>query len=120
MTEQQSFTKYEHKILRGFRERINKAESTEDVKKFFVYSAKELCENIFEGQIDFEYEDFALTPDNDSNYSLSERVLCSEDFMSVWNNSDLPRVIQRLAESALRRYKHLKKSPEKTSSKIRR
>ncbi len=31
MTEQQSFTKYEHKILRGFRERINKAESTEDV-----------------------------------------------------------------------------------------
>jgi len=46
MTKQLSFTKYEHKILPNFRQKISKAESTEDVKKFFVYTAKELFENI--------------------------------------------------------------------------
>jgi len=34
MTEQESFTKHEHAILPNFREKINRSESTEDVKKF--------------------------------------------------------------------------------------
>jgi hypothetical protein len=59
--EKYSFTRHEREILPGFRQRINKAESTEDVKKFFVYTVKELCENIFEGEMDFRYEDFKLT-----------------------------------------------------------
>jgi len=119
MTQQQSFTKYENKILPSFRQKINKAESTEDVKKFFVYTAIEFFENIFEGQMYFEYEDFVLIPEISPNYRLSERLLSSKNFISVWDDSDLPRVIHRLAESALHRYRHLKKHPEKTDSKIR-
>lgn len=119
MTQQRSFTKYENKILPGFRQKINKAESAEDVKKFFVYTAIEFFENIFEGQMYFEYEDFALTPDISPNYRLSERLLSSKSFVSAWHDSDLPRVINRLAESALHRYKHLEKHPEKTDAKIR-
>ena len=120
MTEQESFTKHEHTILPNFRENINRSESTEDVKKFFTYSVQELFKHVFEGRITFEYEDVSLTPESDSSYRLSERILNSKDFSSVWKNSDLPRVISRLAESALHRYKHLKKNPEKTGSKIRR
>ena len=119
MTQQQSFTKYENKILPRFRRNINKAESTEDVKKFFVYTAIEFFEHIFEGQMNFEYEDFVLTPHIAQNYRLSERLLSSESFVSVWNDSDLHRVLYRLAESALHRYKHLERHPEKTDSKIR-
>ena len=42
------------------RENLSLAESTEDVKKFFVYAVKEFLERALEGQISFEYEDIAL------------------------------------------------------------
>jgi len=119
MTKQLSFTRYEHEALPTFRERISKAESTEDVKKFFVYTAKELFESIFDGKIEFEYEDFTLVRHHAPYYRLSKRVLSLRDFRYIWNDSDLPRVIRRLAESAVRRWKHLGKHPEKTEAKIR-
>jgi hypothetical protein len=42
MTKQIFFSKYEQKVLPNFRQKINEAESTEDVKKFFIYTVKEL------------------------------------------------------------------------------
>jgi hypothetical protein len=73
----------------------------------------------FEDQLEFGYEDFELMPDSEPHYQLSKRLLSSKDFTSVWNHSDLPRVVNRLAESSIRRYTHLEKHPEKTDSKIR-
>ncbi len=119
MKKEFSFTRYERGILPNFRQKISKAESTEDVKKFFVYTVNELFENVFEGQLKFDYEEFELTPDSEPYYRLSQRLLSSKDFTSVWNHSDLPRVVKRLAESSVRRYRHLEKHPEKTDSKIR-
>jgi hypothetical protein len=119
MVRQVSFTKHENKALPNFRQMISKAESTEDVKKFFVYTAKKLFESIFEGKIDFEYEDFALTQNRAPYYRLSERVISLESFRFVWNDSDLSRVLCRFAESAMRRCRHLEKHPEKTDAKIR-
>ena len=119
MIKQLSFTRYEHKILPNFRQMLGKAESTEDVKKFFVYTVKELFENIFKEKIEIEYEDIKLMPDQAPYYRLSERLVSTIDFASVWNNSDLSRIIKRLAESAMGRFKHLKKRPEKTEAKIK-
>lgn len=119
MTRQRSFTKYEHKVFPNFRQQISKAESTEDVKKFFVYATRELFEQISEGVFDVEYEDVALAPHEESQYVVSKRLLSNEDFASVWTDSDLPDVVSRLADSAMSRYKHLEKHPEKTSAKIR-
>jgi len=119
MTKQHSFTKHEHMIIPNFRNNINHAESTEDVKKFFVYTIQELFEHIFEKNLSCEYEDIRLLPSDDHFYKLSERLLSLDKFKIVWNDSDLPRVIFNLAETAVNRYKHLKKGPEKTDSKIR-
>ncbi len=119
MNKKFSFTKYEREILPKFRQKIGNAESTEDVKKLFVYTVKELFNNVFEGQMEFYYEEFELTPDSKPHYRLSKRLLSSKNFTSVWNHSDLSRVVNRLAESSLRRYMHLEKHPEKTDSKIR-
>jgi hypothetical protein len=80
MRKQLSFTRHEHKILPNFRQMISKAESTEDVKKFFVYTAIELFENIFEGKMDFEYEDTALMPDSDYHYKVSKRQQRASSF----------------------------------------
>ena len=119
MTRQFSYTKFENKVLPNFREMVNKAESTEDLKKFFVYSTKELLESIFEGTIDFNYEDFVLTLEKEPYYRLSNRLLASETFNNVWKESDLPRVVCRLAESAVRHYKRLERKPDKCETKIR-
>ena len=119
MTKQLSFTKYENRVIPNFREMVNKAESTEDLKKFFVYSAKELLDSIFAGRIDFDYEDFSLNLDCEPYYRLSDRLLSLDAFSSVWNDSDLPRVICRLAESAVRHHKRLERKPDKSDTKIR-
>lgn len=119
MAKQFSYTKYESKFIPGFRAMINKSESTEDVKKFFVQATKRLFDDIFSEEIDFEYEDIKFQPDQEPYFKLSNRILSSKTFSSVWNESDLPHVVQRFAGSAIGRYKHLLKSPEKTVSKIR-
>ena len=119
MTKKFSFTRHERQTLPNFRQKISKAESTEDVKKFFVYTVKEFLTNVFEGKMEFDDEALKLIPDSEPYFRLSERLLSSKGFTSVWNDSDLPRVITRLAESSIRRYKHLERHPEKTISKIR-
>jgi hypothetical protein len=119
MTKQISFTKAEHKVLPGFRQKINHAESTEDVKKFFVQTFKDLFEDVFGGEMKFRYEDFNLRLDRAPHYTLSDRVLSSKNIKSVWKESDLSRVIARLAESAMHRYKHLENNPQKSENKIR-
>ena len=119
MTKQISFSKYEQKVLPNFRQKIGAAESTEDVKKFFVYTVQELFESIFAEKIDFEYEDIELMPGKEPYYILNKQLVFSNEFKSVWNDSDLPRLLSRLAETAVNRYKHLQQHPEKTDSKIR-
>jgi hypothetical protein len=119
MAKQFSFTKNEQDVLPDFRQRINLAESTEDVKKFFVYTVKELFDAVFERKIDIVYEDVELNFVEDPYFSLSDRLFALDEFSSVWNCSDLPNVLARFAKSAIKRSKHLEKHPEKTDSKIR-
>ena len=119
MAKQLSFTKNEQDVLPDFRQRINLAESTEDVKKFFVYTVKELFDAVFERKIDIAYEDVKLNFAEDPYFSVSDRLLALDEFLSVWDCSDLPNVLARFAKTAIKRSKHLEKHPEKTDSKIR-
>ena len=119
MTEKQSFTKYEHDCLPGFRQRINKAESVEDVRKVFAYTTRILAEKIFSGEVKIRDDDVSLEPSEKSRFSLSDRLSSTKGFRSTWDNSDLPRMVGRFAETAARRLKHLEKHPEKTDAKIR-
>ncbi|RLB84145.1 MAG: hypothetical protein DRH24_05920 [Deltaproteobacteria bacterium] len=119
MAKQFSFTKYENEILPKLREKTSKAESTEDIKKFFVQAIKELIGKVFAGKIEFEYEDISLMIESEPNYKLSNRLYSSKEFKNVWNDSDLSRVITRFAKTAINRYRHLEKHPEKTDAKIR-
>jgi hypothetical protein len=119
MTTQISYTKYENQLLPGFREKLNMAESTEDVRKFFIYTIRDLFNAVFEEKLDMDHEDIGFDPDRDPPYYFGNRPLAHQEFSSAWNGSDLPRVVNRLADSAVRRYRHLEKNPEKTNSKIR-
>lgn len=119
MTKQLSFSKYEQLILPGFRERINQAESTEDVKKFFSQTAEELLKNVFQGNLALEWNDVVLNEAAPAGFEVHERLLASPEFTTTWNGSDLPNVLGRFAKTAMHHYKHLLTHPEKTNAKIR-
>ncbi len=119
MTRQQSFTKAENELLPKFRKMTNEAESTEDVKKFFIYCVQELFSRAFDGRMELRFEEVELLPEGEPHFMISEEVRSREGFAEVWNASDLPHIVSRFAELALNRYKHLAKNPEKTETKMR-
>jgi hypothetical protein len=119
MSRQLSFTKQENELLPKFRKMVNEAESTEDVRKFFVYCIQELCTQAFAGRVQVQFEDVGLLPEGQPPYAISEALRSSAPFAEVWQGSDLPQIIGRFAELAQRRYRHLAKNPEKTEAKIR-
>ena len=100
-----------------FRQKINNAESTEDVKKFFSYTINTLFQDIFTGEIELEPEDVRLAPNADPPFKISRRLNELSAFLLVWENSDLSHVMGRLAETAVNRNRRLEKHPEKTDSK---
>lgn len=118
MTRRFSFTKYEQQVRPTLRARINSAESTEDVKKFFAYAVLELLENVLEGRGAAEFEDIRLQPEHKEAYYVSDRLCSVDEFASAWNNSDLPHIVKRMAEFAIKRYKHLDTHPDKTEAKM--
>lgn len=119
MAKQVSFTKYENEALHSYRQKLNSAESTEDVKKFFYYTTQSLFENVFDGKLSVEPEDVTLIPGSKPHFRFTDRISSTELFTETWGRSDLPRVLGRFAESAASRMKHLEKHPEKTDRKIR-
>lgn len=119
MSRQISFTKYEKELLPDFRQKINLAESSVDVKTLYARTSLELLDKALEGELSLEFEDIALEPDNDNKYVLSDRLLASPTFTDIWNNSDLPHVLARFTDTAINRFVHLEKHPEKTEAKIR-
>ncbi len=119
MAKIRSFTKYENKVVPRLRQNLNMAESTEDVKKFFVYAVKEFMEDAVEGKMDIRYEDISLNPEREPHYSISERLSDNPEFDALRKDSDLGQVLARMAESAMKRYKYLQRNPDKTEVKIR-
>ena len=119
MTTQFSFSKIENELLPRFRKRLGDAESTEDVKKFYVYTMQDLFRQVFSGNLNLEYGDIFLQPNQDKPFALLERVKERADFVAIWKNSDLSHVVTRFSETAIHRYRHLEKNPAKTEAKIR-
>ncbi|HKL83039.1 MAG TPA: hypothetical protein VJ879_11035 [Desulfobacter sp.] len=119
MTKQISFSKHENEVLHGFRNKMNNAESTEDVKKFFNYTVIKLLNDIFENSVKIDSEDIRLETDGKKSYLIEDSLLKQERFQNIWNNSDIKRILGTFADISLKRYKHLETNPEKTKLKIK-
>mgnify|MGYP000243991173 CR=1 FL=1 len=120
MSKQLSFTKYERKILPDYRQKINNAESTEDVKKFFVYTVVSLFKEILPENIAFRDDVVRFNPEMAPPYTIDKQLFSDAEFQKVWRNSDLPHMLARLADTAMNRCRRLEKHPEKTDAKIQR
>jgi hypothetical protein len=118
MARQLSFSKYEQELRPELRQNLNIAESTEDVKKFFVYTVQKLFDRVMEGKEAFTYEDIRLEPLKESGFFISDRLRAEPTFKTVWKNSDLSNIVKRMSDAAGNRHKHLMKNPAKTEAKI--
>jgi len=118
MARRLSFSKYENELRPELRQNLNIAESTEDVKKFFVYTIQKLFGRVLDKKEAFTYEDIRLDPQEQSGFIISDRLLSDPEFASVWRESDLYNIVKRIADAAGNRHKHLEKNPAKTEAKI--
>jgi len=115
-----SYTKYENQVVRKYRDNLNHAESVEDVKKFFSYTMQELMDKVFDGQLNLRYEDVQLAVNSNPAYTISNKLRQQTAFKHVWQDSDLSNIVDRMAESALNRFRHLSDNPVKTNAKFNR
>lgn len=114
-----SFSKYEQEIRPILRKTINNAESTEDVKKFFFYGVRNLLKKVLQPRIPIDHEDVLLDLSKAEGFTISARLWDDvPGFASAWKGSDLPHIIERMAEFAIKRYKHLETHPDKTEAKM--
>lgn len=119
MTQQKSFTQVENSLLPKLRNTLTQARSTEDVKKMFNYCMRDLFREISGGVLDVGMEDIVLLPATES-YRIDDNFRALDAFVQAWTDSDLPRIVGRIAEICLHQHTHLAKNPEKTEAKIRR
>lgn len=119
MSRKMSFTKYQSRILPEFRNQCNLAESTEDLKKVFRQSSCKLMRHVFCDEVVIDSDDITLIPGSAPFFRLNERLMTIQNFSDAWQDSDLSSLLGNLAKSAVNRYRHLEKHPEKTRSKIR-
>jgi hypothetical protein len=80
---------------------------------------EKLFSQTFSGTISLNLGDIILTPDQESHFFLADTIRKNSEFNRVWHSSDLPNVVSRFTETAIKRYRHLEKNPEKTEVKIR-
>lgn len=121
MTKVASFTKLENTLIPRFRESMSKAESTADVQKFFVYTILDLLNNVLANDAEgteLAYEDVSLAPGETPGYALSPRLAAHPPLAARLEESDLPAILSRFADVAVKRYQYLAKKPEKTEAKM--
>ncbi len=119
MTDQSSFSKQEHEVRSHFRELMDQAESTEDVKKFFYQTVRDLLKEICDTLPDFiNIQDVQLDLDQGEGYRLSDNLRDEAGLRDLMHNSDLDAILNRLSEKAWNRYRRLEKNSAKSEQKI--
>lgn len=119
MTRQVSFTRLEQAQLPGFRERLDRAESPDEVRRFFAETMATLLSDALGTAGAVRYDDVALSPDAADGYELAPAVRAVQGFAGIWNDSDLPRIVGGFARVAEKRFRHLAGNPERTEAKTR-
>ncbi len=119
MTRQVSFTRLEQAQLPGFRERLDRAESPDEVRRFFAETVATLLSDALGTAGAVRHDDVALSPDASDGYVLTSSVRALPGFADIWRDSDLPRIAGNFASLALKRHRHLAGNPERTEAKTR-
>ena len=118
MTRQTSFTHLEQAMMPGYRDRIDRAENPEDLKKVFAEMAATLLADAMGQPGAVRYEEVSLAPDAPDGYKFADTLASKPGFVDIWEGSDLSRIMASLARSAVHHYAHLEKNPLRTEAKM--
>ena len=113
-----SYSHLENEVRSHFRNNLNQAESSEDVRKFFGYAVHDLLNKAFAGKITADYRQVELGDDPKRPFLIHKGLMHNFTFTNAWFNSDLAVIIERLAATAIGHMKHFDKMPDKTEWKI--
>ncbi len=114
-----SFSHLEKEYAPQIRDGINNAENKIDLQNHFSELAANLLIDATNNSLTIRNEDILFNPETANRYSLNPELLKNPEFKSAWENSDLPNMMEKFAESVNNRWIHLDKHPEKTEKKIR-
>ena len=120
MDDKKSLTKLEKEVLPGFKKGLSRAESTEDIKKVFYWTVRDLLSQASDGRLAVEDVDLDLHWEAVPFFRPAPGLRTRPDFKNLWAETDLERILERIGELAANRYRHLLKSPDKTESKMHR
>ncbi|MBI9111947.1 hypothetical protein [Maridesulfovibrio ferrireducens] len=114
-----SFNAYERELEPGYRAMIDKAESTEDIRKFYERTALDFLQKAVGDQFDIGTDSLMFAPDSKPGYLLSPPLMENADFQAIVDQSDLTNILNRFTERAVNKYAHMdRKHPDKTEAKI--
>ncbi|MDY6969164.1 MAG: hypothetical protein SVR08_11005 [Spirochaetota bacterium] len=120
MERQTSFINLGKKYMHTMRKKINISEDKIDLGNHFSHIVTNMLNKVFyEKELNIDQDDIAFNPKAENHFTLSSKLLNSEIFIKSWNNSDLPSLVTKFANSTYSRYIHLNKHQEKTEQKIR-
>jgi hypothetical protein len=114
-----SFTEEEKVFAGKFRNQIKATEDLSDLRSCFSNTVAELLSTALARSVVIDGGDITFEPAQAGHFSLSGRLRDSALFMETWNNSNLPHIVGKAADTAHHRYLHLNKHQEKTEKKIR-
>ena len=118
MTECRSHSRHEQHVRKEFRLKLNTSESSEDVRKVFANTFRELMGLVFDGALDIRNNDAALDSTAETGFTISSRLKKNKLFRDELESSDLSSIIGRLAESAGKRLVRHEKNLDKTESRM--
>lgn len=118
MADFKSHSRIEHDLAPHFRERLNHAESGEDVKKFFAYTMQDLLGRVLGDGKALRFDDVALDGGG-TGFQASPRLSKVPAYSRALADSDLGAIMTRFAESAQHRLRHLETRPQKTNTSVR-
>jgi len=120
MTRQSSFSKLRKEMMPGFREKMQMAESTEDVKKFYSETMRQLLDRLASHYDPVLPDDVRLSPDSTDGYFINPAIMDRPPLRAAWSESDLPYILDDFTSVALHRHAHLTKGSGKPRRKINR
>ena len=120
MKRQISYSSIGNEFMHKMRDQISNSEDKIDLGNGFSLVVTRFLSRVFEEK-DIRISDNSIlfNPQAKNYYSIDKELLDQGDFVETWQNSDLPNVIKKFADSTYHRYIHLNKHKEKTEKKIR-
>lgn len=121
MAYKKSFSEVDNKYWGDYKVRMSKAQGAEDVKKIFSMVVADMVKEI-EPSLDPVYGEFNGDFEiemSGKKYRVAPKIKEDPAYIELIENSDLPTILDKYAESAVNKIIHLSgKEPEENGKKI--